>query len=185
MVLIVLLYGIIKNVDFSSKETSGLFVLRCLSWFSLLYLMLLIQAQLLSRQFNELSHYWRFTDCTHQIVITFQVFLSTTACKKTNKNILGLIKYGVRRNYIKSTILPLSDVTPVGLGSVEMSLSKILHPKLLLMVGTMHGSHQHQSMNVCMNNCKLLSTKASVECPKLNSMPVELCELWVMQSDPC
>lgn len=38
------------------------------------------------------------------------------ACKKKKKYIIGLIMYGFRRNYMKSTILPLSDVTPVGLG---------------------------------------------------------------------
>ena len=41
-----------------------------------------------------------------------------------------------------------------------MLKGKILNSKLLL-VGTLHGRHHHQCMNVCMNYCKSLYTKAS------------------------
>ena len=34
-----------------------------------------------------------------------------------------------------------------------------------VLVTTLHGSHHHQCMNVCMNYCKLLWTKASDKCP--------------------
>ena len=46
----------------------------------------------------------------------------------------------------------------------KVSLGKILNPKLL--VGTLHGSHRHQSLNACMNYCKLIWTKVSANCPK-------------------
>ena len=35
-----------------------------------------------------------------------------------------------------------------------------------MLVGTLHGSHHHQCINVHMNYCKLLWTKASAKCPK-------------------
>ena len=38
---------------------------------------------------------------------------------------------------------------------VKVSLGKILNPELLnVLVGTLHGSHQHQCVNACMNYCK-------------------------------
>ena len=36
-----------------------------------------------------------------------------------------------------------------------------------VLVSTLHGSHHHNCMNGCMNNCKLLWTEASGECPKM------------------
>ena len=50
---------------------------------------------------------------------------------------------------------------PPGL-HVEVSLSKILNPKLLtdVLVGTLHGSHRHQCMNVCMNHCESFLDKS-------------------------
>ena len=33
-----------------------------------------------------------------------------------------------------------------------------------VLVGTLHGNHRHQCMNVCMNYCKSLLTKASAKC---------------------
>ena len=43
---------------------------------------------------------------------------------------------------------------------VDVSFGKILNPKTAhnVQVGTLHGSHRHQCMNVCMNYCKSLWT---------------------------
>ena len=53
---------------------------------------------------------------------------------------------------------------------VEVSLGKILNPKLLLMwwsAPCMAATAAAQCMNVCMNYWKYFWTKASAKCPKM------------------
>ena len=56
-------------------------------------------------------------------------------------------------------------------------------PKVL--VGTLHGINHHQCMNVCMNYCKLLWTKASAKCPKMWMMAKQLVKFFcIWKTEP-
>ena len=52
---------------------------------------------------------------------------------------------------------------------VSVSFSKKLNPKTApdVQLGTLHGSYRHHFMNLCVNYCKTLWTKASDKCPKM------------------
>ena len=54
---------------------------------------------------------------------------------------------------------------------VKVSLGKILNSKTApdVLVCTLHGSHHHQCMNICMIYCKLFWTKVSAKCPKMQN----------------
>ena len=70
---------------------------------------------------------------------------------------------------------------------VEAFLGKILNPKLLLMVGTLHGSHRPQCTSVCMNYCKSLWTKEHLlngNAHKHSHAFAQVIRHWVIMQEP-